>query len=71
MIDSLLKILTRLHLDAHETSQELAKQLRCIFDLILNFCTINIAMNYNRFGHFSTDLLQIITNSTTLVRIYY
>lgn len=38
--DSLLKILTRLHLDAHETSQELAKQLRCIFDLILNFCTI-------------------------------
>ncbi len=38
--DSLLKILTRLHLDGHETSQELAKQLRCIFDLILNFGTI-------------------------------
>jgi gamma-tubulin complex component 3 len=38
--DSLIKILSRLHLDAHETSQELAKQLRCIFDLILNFCTI-------------------------------
>ncbi|CAF2989260.1 unnamed protein product [Rotaria socialis] len=38
--DSLLKILTRLHLDGHETSQELAKQLRCIFDLILNFGSI-------------------------------
>ncbi|CAF0726828.1 unnamed protein product [Adineta ricciae] len=38
--DSLLKILTRLHLDGHETSQELAKQLRCIFDLILNFGAI-------------------------------
>ncbi|CAF0840506.1 unnamed protein product [Adineta steineri] len=38
--DSLLKILTRLHLDGHETSQDLAKQLRCIFDLILNFGTI-------------------------------
>jgi hypothetical protein len=38
--DSLLKILTRLHLDGHETSQELAKQLRCIFDLILNYGSI-------------------------------
>jgi len=38
--DSLLKILTRLHLDAHENSQELAKQLRCIFDLILNFGSV-------------------------------
>ena len=38
--DSLVKILTRLHLDAHDNSQELAKQLRCIFDLILNFGNI-------------------------------
>ena len=38
--DSLVKILTRLHLDGHETSQDLAKQLRCIFDLILNFGSI-------------------------------
>ena len=38
--DSLVKILSRLHLDAHETSQDLAKQLRCIFDLILNYGTI-------------------------------
>jgi gamma-tubulin complex component 3 len=38
--DSLLKILIRLHLDGHETSQDLAKQLRCIFDLILNFGSI-------------------------------
>ncbi|CAF0954055.1 unnamed protein product [Didymodactylos carnosus] len=38
--ESLEKIIVRLLLDADEKSQDLAKQLRCIFDLILNFDTL-------------------------------
>ncbi|CAF1331812.1 unnamed protein product, partial [Didymodactylos carnosus] len=38
--ESLEKIIIRLLLDADEKSQDLAKQLRCIFDLILNFDTL-------------------------------